>query len=417
MTDSAVDLPHDGRARLIGGLATVFDQGVVSIGTFATHIILARTLPEHDYGQFALFLYVVLFLNMSHSALLVQPLSIRAGAMNVAALRPLTWTTLHGTLLAALPSSLVLLLVAAALGRVELAPLLLLATLSWQLQESLRRVLLCDGHRTRALPGDALRYLGQAGAVFWLARSETLDLASVLLCFTAFACLGAAVQFIQVLALTDSEGERVTLRELWQKGRWLLLAGLAQASTVQILSWCLYALAGSESLARFRALATVVGLSNPVFIGLGNFLLPAIARWHAELGSVRDTVARARPVLLLGLGVLIPAWGVCLIWPERVLSLAYGEASPYAALGYELRLAIVFMVTSFYATLVPSILAGLSLERGATQAQVVGLAVCILVAAPLIGLGGVVGAILASAIVNGGRVAFAFAILRRAGAK
>ena len=35
---------------------TLVDQGVVSAGNFLLNVLLARTLSEEDYGEFALFL-------------------------------------------------------------------------------------------------------------------------------------------------------------------------------------------------------------------------------------------------------------------------------------------------------------------------------------------------------------------------
>jgi O-antigen/teichoic acid export membrane protein len=402
------------RPRLVTGLATIFDQGVVSLGTFAVHILLARGLSESDYGLFALMLLSILFLNQAHSALLLQPLAVRSGSLSSRDLRPLARSAVVGTLAYSLPCGLILTVLAAAVGRVDLAPFLIGLGCAWQLQESQRRILLCADNRLHPIPGDALRYLGQAIGVLLLVKLGGLGLESVFACLLGFAFVGAVVQWIQILYLTDPGGGSVGLRELWLLGRWLLLAGAAISLSMQLIFWLLYSFGGTDSLARYQALASLLGLSHPVFVGLGNYLLPALARWHAESGSLRTALARTQPFRFLGLILLVPAWCVCLIWPEAVLTLFYGVDSPYVALVFELRLFVFMMAGAYYASLIAPLLIGLSLKEGVAVSQAAGFVSCLLVAPPLIWLGGLSGAILAAAALNGVRVGVAYLALRRA---
>ena len=58
---------------------SVCDQAIVSLGSFLTNIILARSLPATDYGIYTILWVTSLFLNRVHSSLVTQPLSIEAG--------------------------------------------------------------------------------------------------------------------------------------------------------------------------------------------------------------------------------------------------------------------------------------------------------------------------------------------------
>lgn len=413
MTDSAPLTLAQRVTPLLSSLARIADQGLVSGGTFVTHLMAARALPERDYGLLALLLLAVLFLNFVHSSLIVQPISVRAGSVDSTKLRPLAKVSLLVTLGFALPSAIVLALVANVLGRLDLAPLAIALAAAWQLQESLRRVLLCAEAAIGPLLGDGLRYLGQAAAVGILAHLGLLSLEAILGSMVAFACLGAVAQWLRVLSKTDGDGPKLVLLELWMVGRWLLLAGSAHALSIQILLWSLYWAQGPEGMARYQALASVLGLSNPVLLGLGNHLLPSLARWQHELGSLRLSLTRARSVLFLGLILLLPAWGICLIAPAWVLKLVYGSSSPYAALTLELKLFALMTAGGYYAAVVPPVLIGLSLKRWVTLCQLAGLGVCLLTAIPLAKVGGIVGVIFAAALLNVVRVVVSFVAIRR----
>ena len=56
---------------------TLIDQGVVSFGNFLLNVLLARTLSEEDYGEFALFLGAIFILRTIDYSLISYPLSVR----------------------------------------------------------------------------------------------------------------------------------------------------------------------------------------------------------------------------------------------------------------------------------------------------------------------------------------------------
>src|ERR1700731_4270708 len=56
---------------------TLVDQGVVSSGNFVLNVLLARTLSQEDYGEFALFLGAIFILRTIDYSLISYPLSVR----------------------------------------------------------------------------------------------------------------------------------------------------------------------------------------------------------------------------------------------------------------------------------------------------------------------------------------------------
>src|SRR5437588_80841 len=56
----------------------IADQAVISLGNFATAVLLARILAPDDYGIFAMLFGVMLLLNSAHAGLVIYPLSLEA---------------------------------------------------------------------------------------------------------------------------------------------------------------------------------------------------------------------------------------------------------------------------------------------------------------------------------------------------
>jgi O-antigen/teichoic acid export membrane protein len=56
---------------------TLVNQGVVSFGNFLLNVLLARTLSQHDYGKFTLFLGAIFILRAIDYSLISYPLSVR----------------------------------------------------------------------------------------------------------------------------------------------------------------------------------------------------------------------------------------------------------------------------------------------------------------------------------------------------
>src|SRR6202012_4284197 len=141
---------------------TLIDQGMVSSGNFLLNLVLARSLSEGEYGEFALFLGAIFILRNIDYSFISYPLSLRlclASDKESAGL-------LGNTVLLAGALALVLVVVMA-LGTtlLEARDIVLpscLCYLCWQAQETSRRFLLADFLYRDAVVGDGIAYVGQA---------------------------------------------------------------------------------------------------------------------------------------------------------------------------------------------------------------------------------------------------------------
>ena len=133
--------------------------------------MLARTLSEEDYGEFALFLGAIFILRAIDYSLISYPLSVRLCVASDEEHAGLLGNTIR--LAAALGLVLV---VTMALGAtlLEGGNIVLpagLCFLCWQAQETSRRCLLADFRYRAAVPGDGIAFVGQAlliALVAWL---------------------------------------------------------------------------------------------------------------------------------------------------------------------------------------------------------------------------------------------------------
>jgi hypothetical protein len=208
-------------------------------------------------------------------------------------LRHLTGRSLELTLILAPLLCLGLLVATSSAHRLTLLPLAAAALVLWQIQETLRRALMSQLRHAWAMPGDMISYLGQAAAVW------TLHLLGRLTPETAFAAVGATsglAALVQAAQIRFVPGGWSHVRTMavgcWRLGRWLLLTNLLSVATIYLTPWSLQASFGAKEVARFCALSTIMGLTNPIFTGLGGLIVPPRAGWgRRRFGGPRDSTA------------------------------------------------------------------------------------------------------------------------------
>ncbi|HEX4123139.1 MAG TPA: hypothetical protein VHY37_00310, partial [Tepidisphaeraceae bacterium] len=307
------------------------DQAVVSLGNFVTCAILARHLPERQWGSYGLLLETILFLNGLQAAVVNYPLTVRAAGDGRQLRRSTTVAMLLST--AMLPVLAIAMFASSrGAGGMTVGAAAVVAMALWQVQETLRRALVADARIAASVPGDCLSYLGQAAAMWVLARMGLLTLPMALLAIGGTSALAAAVQVIQVgLERIGWADLLATARDFWRLGRWMLLSNCTALVTSLGLLWTLRFSGGLDAVAMFTALAMLLKLGNPVFSGISALLVPAVAKAH----RVGMHEARREALRWTGLGamVLLPYYlGLCVL-PGLALRLCYGAHSPYLAAG------------------------------------------------------------------------------------
>lgn len=415
----------DSALRPEGGLRALFrsrgawalaDQGVVSIGNFATGILLVRNLEKVEYGIFFLVFGVLQFLNSLHQSLVTYPLSVRGAVSDHESLRRLAGSAMLFTLLLAIPLSLGVVVVVGVEQRPGLLPGALAAMFLWQFQETLRRAIMSHLRHRDALPGDALSYLTQVVVIGVLAHRGQLTLEitfGVIAGTSLIALVMHGLRLRPAMGVHDDGGVTGLLRGHWSLGRWVLLTNLITIVTVQAMPWTLAYFHGQEHVAEFGVLAQIMGLSNPVIISIAGLVVPAVAAAAARRG-----MSSARRVALSyglqGAALLLPYYIAVMIFPELVLRVFTKSNPDYAGLTLHLRLFVVAYMLVFPAQVMQALLNGLGRTRSTFAAQCAFSVTTLLFSLPLAAVYGLTGAVWSGVLPALAFVGTSLFMLRRA---
>lgn len=380
------------------GAWAIADQAAVSLGSFLSGIALARGLSANDYGVYSSLLAAMLFLHGIHSSIVSSPMTFHsAGAVHRLRARHATASLLiTGVLL--IPGSLTLLVATGLMAGGQLRVWAPAALAAWQLQETLRRNLMCSLDHRKALAGDAVSYLGQAALIWHGVWTGWVTLERAFLVMSATSAVAALIQAAQTRLSKIGLSEAVRYgKEYLQFGQWLLYSSLVSVFRIQAFFWVLAAFRGPAQAASLQAVINVLGFANPLFFGLNNALMPLVVSVQKESGP--ESAWRAANRLSMPVGVLLFTYLLAVsLFASPALSLLYGPHSPYADLVWPLRLAAAAYALQFLAHLKISVLINTGRPRAGFQVQSITALSSILVGLPLAasyGLAGACGGLLA----------------------
>jgi O-antigen/teichoic acid export membrane protein len=382
-------LPHRDLRLTIASLS---DQALVSLGGFLTQVILARYLSPQDYGVFALIFGTLILLNVCHWALVAYPLSVIGASSSEERLRQLTGSSLLLTSLLALPFAAIITGVTLFLGRPQLVLWVVLASLTWQLQETLRRGLMAHLLHHTAFFGDAISYLGQGAIIWGLASHGGLTLPGAFAVVALTSAAAAAVQSLQLrLKFARFRETAALVTVYWRCGRWALGAHVTDTGTVQAFPWALAILHGPEQAAFFQAAINVLGITNPVLLGMMNLIVPSSARTQ-DAGEVRGTWRATKKYATLGFLAVAPCLLALLLWPKNVLAVFYGRSSVYLDLSGVVQLLALAYLIAYWFTVISAFFNGMKKASFVFGSELFGLAVALLLGVALAQHQGVLGA-------------------------
>lgn len=404
-------------SRLLGarGMWALGDQAVCSAGNFLAGLLMARGLEKepHAFGVYSLALSVLLFLNSLHGAIVTYPMTLEgAGAPNrrfrQLVRRGIQFSVGIGPIL-----TIVIVVAALQLGRLTLIPWAILAMVIWQAQETVRRALLTKLRYREAIPGDTIRFLGQALAIYLMYRWDMLSPEWAMISIAITSALAFLVQWAQVWWLTSdddapasppSAGPTLVAEAMhwWRAGRWLLVTCVVNVGTIYLAPWFLEAVQGEQEVARLAALNALLNLTNPVLFSFAGLIVASVAAARASAPSPLAGVVAARRVAIhysvLGLALVAPYYALVTIFPEFMLSLFFKPTSPYVALAGEVKWVTLIYAASFVATMAISLLNGLGEARASFVATVASSLATVAISVPLILKFGLHGALIGGAI-------------------
>lgn len=372
----------------------VSDQGVISLGNFITGILLARNLPQSDYGTYALIMGILISANGLHAALIGQPLTVYGAQADAKRLGQLTSSSMILTLGISLILNFGVFIALWFLRRPDLAINIFGVSLLWQLQEVVRRGLLSQFRQGEALWGDSISYLGQAGLVWFLIQQKWLSLESVFIAMMLTSLFAACLQTLQIkLQSVSFKMVMDCAGSFWSFGRWILLINIMNIILLQISPWSLRLFHGPEATASFQVILNVLGVSNPIIFSLGNLIIPAITQANAE--GNRSDASKIAWEYALPLGSILLVYFILLvICPGKILAVFYGSGSPYLSIGLEtpLRILVLAYTLIFFSVVFQSVLYGLKNSRAIFLVNFFSTCLGLVLGIPLVISGEVLGA-------------------------
>ena len=368
------------------------DQSVLSAGNFLCNLLLARVLPWGEYGVFAFVLIVFQLLNNFLGALVGFQLAYRGATAGEGELRRLFGGSFLLTLLLQPIGIVVLCLSLLSVRHAGTIPVAICALMAWQLQEIARRAMLAKLRFRAAILGDSVSYLGQVVVMWWLYRTGHLTLETTFLASTFTSCLALIIQMLQVgISRIQLSDVRDALKHGWRLGHWLLLATTVSVLVIPIIPWALAYFHSSHEVARYQALATVLGISHPVIFSISNLIGPSTITAY-RTGGLIQAERVSRRYSLQGMALLVPYFLILMVIPEVILRLLYGSDSPYANLGPELRLFVVFYVLLYFMQVLVARMNGLGNTSSSFVSQGAAALATVAITVPLCAYGGLYGA-------------------------
>lgn len=398
--------------RLLVGRASwaLIDQGVISLGGFLVNVELARSLPGSDYGAFALFMGAIFVFRAVDFSLVSYPLSLRLCATDHKDQPALMGTTVTIAALLAVLLAVLMHSGASILGRADIALPATVCFLSWQAQETTRRLLCADFRYRAAVWGDAVSFLGQAALIAVLSGLGLLTLQSALYAISIMFLAGAALHVMRVEIGRPNIGELVELfRGYFTVGKWSLLTYEVVLLRTQLFPWILAMIVGTAGTASFQAALNIANLMNPVILGIGSVIPQAVAQARLTEGFAGAWKV-ARGYILFGLPAILVFCTFILVSPQLALRLIYGAGSPYVDMTLSVQLLVFACACEYLGEMIAKTLLGAELGRLAFLTNATG-AVAAFVAVPLIIPFGVLGACMAMAAANVVRLVCAWLIL------
>jgi O-antigen/teichoic acid export membrane protein len=402
-----------GRIHVFRASWTLIDQGVVSVGSFAVNIVLARLLPAADYGTFAIIFGTLLMLQVFNTTLVFYPLTIRIAAAG-SNRHELTGSSLVLLIALLTPLSVAIAVGLLLFGEGELVVSTVAWFIAWQLQEMSRRVLFSEFRHRAAVIGDGVSYLGQALGVILLAIFGGMSLTKVFLILAATSALGGCIQVVQIhLHRGWDRPEKLvaTAKDYWSLGSWSLASSLTTAFRVNALIWLIGIAATRVEVADFQAALNVVNVVNPILVGLCN-IIPQTAAQASDEG-VAGAWRASRHYAWIGFVPTLFYYAFIMASPETMLAAFYGSHSKYTSADLAVQILSVAFILNYVSEMVCSFLHGISLPRIALNINLFGSIAVVLIFVLLFPATGWMAATIALAVAHATRLFLSLGMLKR----
>jgi O-antigen/teichoic acid export membrane protein len=354
------------------GFWPLADQGVASLGNILTVFLVARGVSKEEFGSFTLILEAMFFLVSMHAAFITYPLTVKGAIADDSKLRHLSTGSLLLTLFLAVPMCIAAIAVGTVSHLLALTLVAVVGLVTWQMQETVRRALMCHFRHGQAIWGDSINYLLQAVLLVILYRMGKLTLLTALGAMAFTTILALIVQALQVGLSTVSAAElRGMAKDFWISGRWVAMTNLGGLCLMFCGNWALGLSHGRTQVADFAAIASLLKIFNPVVLTIGGLIVPSAAKAFAS-GGLPAARRISFKLTMMGSLLLAPFLVILTVVPHWCLQLAFHGrySSPEHMLA--LRILVLGNIMVFLNAALSSYFNGVHKPRYAFYGQLAG---------------------------------------------
>ena len=377
---------------------SLVDQIVVSGTNFITTVLVGRNGGPEELANYALCFTLVIIIFSVLETLIAMPYTIYANRLEGAARAGYRGAVLLQSGLLSVLAALLLagwgMAISIGFGPQGLGPVLYVLSTAipfYILKEFARQLSFAHLNSKTALQLDL------CAGTLQIACIATLAAVGLLSAVTAFVAIGAANAGVALTWLILSRNDFVVqrnqilpvIRRNLSFGGWILAGRIVgQLNSDILVLWLMAFVLGNKATGIFAACTTIVRMSNPFVLGMGQVLTPRVTQAFAAGGLPEVRRVARKAAILMGVALSGFCLGVFFFGGEA-LRIIYG--SQYG--GYSHTITVLSVSIMAFALSMPAASGLLALERPdvSFKANVIGLLLTVTVASALVFPLGVLG--------------------------
>jgi len=317
------------------GFFSLCDQALVSVTNFATALLIGRVCGKAELGVYTLAWTLLTMASELSGALITRPYTVFGPQLNrFRRTRYLGSMLVHQLVFSVLFAAAMTAGAFVGSWRGWLAPGLFNAVMATAavivfvgLRDFVRRVSFAELRIGSALLVDVTACVAQAAGMWLLFRVGQLTSSKTFILLGISSAIAAGVWLrIRSKSFRLSPPLYVPdLRRNWLFSRWVLASGVLSAFARYLYPWMLAAFHGTAVTGSWAACSAIVAVSNPIVLGLSNYVLPQISNVYATSGAeaMRRSVHRAS---LFFAALLLPVVIILTLSGDRIVMGVYGKS-------------------------------------------------------------------------------------------
>lgn len=312
----------------------LFDQGIVSVATYVTGVLVSRATPE-GFGLYTLVFTLWVLGGEAHNSLISTPQMLRLPHLNQNARRRFNGSLLlhqFGLSAALVSALLVVSLILWAMSRsaagAHLAPHALVTFLAAvslgpiALRNFARNSCFAVRDATGALALDLGVSIIQLGAVAMLYAHGDLHRWWLAVVIVAVANLCSALLWLAMVRDRFSPRLRSAWIDLWRNwriSRYIFVSSMLWVAGMYLYPWLIVGIGGERAAGVWGVCFALANLGNPLVMGIQNVMGPAIAHAHADRDATgfRAYVFRSTAIFV---ALVLPASILMTVFAEFLLT-------------------------------------------------------------------------------------------------